>query len=289
MYAIDANLFMNSVLVAVLVAGAFIFCLTLAVAAIGTPRLKGALSYLYMLSALFGVFTVVVFILGFRGKKSDNRPWHVFLDMKYQPKYASQGQSKFFADGRSNRLPPEGTIPFDGTDYSADAGSHTGPNADFLRGDPRYYTGIAHPDMKDKDGAPARPQWKDGKLAGDGFFVNHIPEEAVARAGGWEPLLKRGRQQFDVHCAVCHGTSGRGGGGDVAHGIVGAYNLSVAPSNLVLPDIQAQADGQLFNTITNGVRNMPAYAHQVKVQDRWAVVAYLRVLQYAAGNPNSGR
>ena len=30
---------------------------------------------------------------------------------------------------------------------------------------------------------------------------------------------------------------------------------------------------------------MPAYAHQVKVQDRWAVVAYLRVLQYAAGNP----
>ncbi len=65
---------------------------------------------------------------------------------------------------------------------------------------------------------------------------------------------------------------------------VGAYGLSVAPSNLVVPEIQAQPDGQLFNTITNGVRNMPAYAHQVKVQDRWAIVAYVRVLQYAAGN-----
>ena len=41
----------------------------------------------------------------------------------------------------------------------------------------------------------------------------------------------------------------------------------------------------MFNTITNGVRKMPAYAHQVKVQDRWAIVAYVRVLQYAAGNP----
>ena len=59
--------------------------------------------------------------------------------------------------------------------------------------------------------------------------------------------------------------------------------LSVAPSSVVAPNIQAQADGELFHTITNGVRNMPAYAHQVRVQDRWAIVAYLRVLQYAAG------
>jgi mono/diheme cytochrome c family protein len=41
----------------------------------------------------------------------------------------------------------------------------------------------------------------------------------------------------------------------------------------------------LYNTIAYGVRVMPAYGHQVKVQDRWAIVAYLRVLQYAAGNP----
>src|SRR5581483_4054932 len=247
------------------------------------------MSYLYMLTILFGIFALVVAIFGFRGQKSDARPWHFFLDMKYQPKYTSQGQSRFFADGRSNRVPPENTVPFDGTDYSADAGFHAGANPDFLKADRRYYTGVANPDAKakDADGAEVltRPQWKDGKLAGEGYFVNRIPEEAVTRAGGWKPLLDRGRQQFNLHCAICHGASGRGGGGDAAFGSVGAYGLSVAPANMLTPEVQAQPDGQLFNTITSGVRTMPGYAHQVRVQDRWAIAAYIRVLQYANGNP----
>jgi mono/diheme cytochrome c family protein len=285
MYAIDANLFMNWVLGVTLAAAGLVFALTAGVAAFGRRKGGPVLSYLYMLSALFGVFAVAVVILGFRGRTSDARPWHVFLDMKYQPKYTSQGPSRFFADGRAMRLPPDGTVPFDGTDYFADAGYHAGPNPDFLRLDRRYYLGVANADAKDADGAPAKPVWADGKLAGEGYYVNHVPDEAVTRAGGWDMLMKRGREQFDVHCAACHGTSGRGGGGEAAHGIVGAYGLSVAPSNLVGPDVQAQPDGQLFASITNGVRNMPAYAHQVKVQDRWAVVAYLRVLQYAATGP----
>ena len=37
--------------------------------------------------------------------------------------------------------------------------------------------------------------------------------------------------------------------------------------------------GHLYNTITNGVRSMPAYAPQVAVEDRWAIVAYVRALQ----------
>jgi mono/diheme cytochrome c family protein len=186
-------------------------------------------------------------------------------------------------------LPPENTIPFDGTDYFADAGYHDTAHANFLKADKRYYYGIADSDAKtkDKDGVEMlnKPVWKDGKLAGEGYYVNHIPEPAIIAAGGWEPLIKRGQYQFNVNCSVCHGTSGRGGGSDAAYGIVGAYGLTIAPSNQLTPEIQAQPDGQLFNTITNGVRNMPAYAHQVKVQDRWAIVAYLRVLQYAAGNP----
>ncbi len=284
MYMIDTNRFMNWVLGLTLAVGGFVFLVTLVLAMVGSKRTGRVMSYLYMLSGIFGVFAIVVVVMGFRGKKSDGRPWHVFLDMKYQPKYISQGQSRFFADGRSNRLPPQNTIPFDGTDYFGDAGYHDGPNPIFLKADSRYFAGIANPDMKDKDGVPAKPQWKDGKLAGDGYFVNHIPGEAITQAGGWEPLIKRGQQQFGVHCAVCHGASGRGGGGELAYGIVGEKGLSVPPSNMVTPEIQAQADGQLFNTITAGVRNMPGYALQVKVQDRWAIVAYVRVLQYAAGN-----
>ena len=37
--------------------------------------------------------------------------------------------------------------------------------------------------------------------------------------------------------------------------------------------------GHLFNTITNGIRNMPAYGSQIPVADRWAIVAYVRALQ----------
>ena len=42
------------------------------------------------------------------------------------------------------------------------------------------------------------------------------------------------------------------------------------------------ADGDIFNVITNGRRSMPSYRFQVAVQDRWAIIAYLRVLQRAA-------
>lgn len=288
MYSIDANVLMNAVMLSILGIAGLLLAVTLALVVAGKQR-GPLMSYLYMLTTLFGIFAIVVTILGFRGQKSDSRPWHIFLDMKYQPKYTSQGQSLFFADGRSNRLPPEGTIPFDGTDYFADAGYHTEPNADFVKADRRYFQGIANPDAKAKDAdgveVLTKPQWKDGKLVGEGYWVNHIPELAVTRAGGWKPLIERGRQQFNLHCAICHGASGRGGSGDVGFGIVGAYGLSVAPANMLTPEIQAQPDGQLFHTITAGIRQMPGYAHQVKVQDRWAIVAYLRVLQYAHGNP----
>src|SRR6516162_412895 len=151
MYMIDTNVFMNWVLGIILGLGAFVFVLTLAISVLGRTKSSSLMSYLYMFNGIFIIFAIVVVILGFRGKKSDNRPWHIFLDMKYQPKYTSQGQSKFFADGRSNRLPPENTIPFDGTDYFADAGYHTLPNPEFLKADRRYFLGIANAEAKAKD------------------------------------------------------------------------------------------------------------------------------------------
>jgi mono/diheme cytochrome c family protein len=287
MYYIDANVFMNAVVAVIL--GTAVLLLAVTVFASVRGKRGRVMSYLYMLTALFGTFAVAVVALGFRGQKSDNRPWHFFLDMKYQPKYTAQGQSKYFADGRSSRLPPTNTIPFDGTDYAADAGTHGAPNPDFLKADKRYYFGIANPDAKEnKDGVevPAKPKWEGGKLVGEGFYVNHIPAAVVEKAGGWEPLFKRGQVMFNRHCAVCHGTSGRGGTGEVAYGIVGAYGLSTPPKNVLVPEIQSQPDGQLFDTVSNGRGTMPGYGHQLKdVLDRWAIVAYVRELQFAYGNP----
>ena len=219
------------------------------------------MSYLYMLTGIFGAFAVVVAVLGFRGQKSDARPWHFFLDMKYQPKYTSQGQSRFFADGRSNRLPPEGTIPFDGTDYTADAGRHAEPEPGLPEGRPALLLRRRQPDASEGDAGRrrgARQAEVEGRASSPakGTSSNHIPHAAVEKAGGWEPLIKRGRQQFTVHCAVCHGASGRGGGGDdrLRHRRRVRAERRRRRTSLA-PAMQAQPDGQLFNTITNGVRH----------------------------------
>ena len=38
------------------------------------------------------------------------------------------------------------------------------------------------------------------------------------------------------------------------------------------------SDGELFNVISHGVRNMPGYAYQIPVADRWAITTWVRVL-----------
>ena len=45
--------------------------------------------------------------------------------------------------------------------------------------------------------------------------------------------------------------------------------------------VVGRTHGHLYNTIANGIRNMPAYGHQIEVEDRWAIVAYVRALQRA--------
>ena len=53
----------------------------------------------------------------------------------------------------------------------------------------------------------------------------------------------------------------------------------VAPTNYHTADLQARPPGHIFNTITHGIRSMPAYDKQIPVFDRWAIVAYVKALQ----------
>jgi mono/diheme cytochrome c family protein len=55
------------------------------------------------------------------------------------------------------------------------------------------------------------------------------------------------------------------------------------PSSLHTDLIRSRPVGQLYNTITNGIRNMPAYGPQISVADRWAIVVYVRALQRSQG------
>ena len=47
--------------------------------------------------------------------------------------------------------------------------------------------------------------------------------------------------------------------------------------------IRKMADGEIFNTITNGKNTMMAYGPNVMVAERWAIIAYLRALQRSQG------
>ena len=43
--------------------------------------------------------------------------------------------------------------------------------------------------------------------------------------------------------------------------------------------VRQMPDGLLYATITNGIRTMPSYRHSVAMNDRWAIVSYVRALQ----------
>jgi mono/diheme cytochrome c family protein len=193
---------------------------------------------------LLGIATmaaVVVILMGPRGTVSDRRPLMLISDMDFQPRYNPQAASPFFADGRTMRTPPTGTIPFGGADYDSDAGSPR-QNPDFLRGDDAYYR---------------------GKQANAWITSNPLPVDMA--------LLRRGQERYNIYCALCHGATGAGNGVMTQYGMVGVASITDELHKLM-------PDGEYYNVITNGKGRMMTYAPQIKVRDRWAIVAYLRAL-----------
>lgn len=85
-------------------------------------------------------------------------------------------------------------------------------------------------------------------------------------------VLERGQERYDIFCAPCHGLVGDG------RGIVTQYGME-APTSFHDPDLRAEPPGYYFTLITNGTRLMPSYAARIPVEDRWAIVAYIRALQ----------
>jgi mono/diheme cytochrome c family protein len=85
-------------------------------------------------------------------------------------------------------------------------------------------------------------------------------------------LLARGRERFDIYCSPCHDRVGTGKGMIVRRGFR-------EPPSLHIDRLRQAPAGYFFDVITNGFGVMPAYAHQVAVRDRWAIVAYIRALQ----------
>jgi mono/diheme cytochrome c family protein len=88
----------------------------------------------------------------------------------------------------------------------------------------------------------------------------------------------RGRERYDIFCSACHGLTGNGDGMIVRRGFRRAASFN--------DDRLRQAPvGHFFDAMTNGWGAMPSYAAQIPVQDRWAIIAYIRALQVSQENP----
>lgn len=108
-------------------------------------------------------------------------------------------------------------------------------------------------------------------------FVAHSPVPLS------EAELTRGKQRFEIFCATCHGLTGAGDGLIARRADKLAEGTWTPPSDLASETVRERPDGHIFNTITHGIRKMPAYGPQIPAADRWAIVAYVRALQRARG------
>jgi mono/diheme cytochrome c family protein len=88
-------------------------------------------------------------------------------------------------------------------------------------------------------------------------------------------VMARGRVAYDAFCSHCHGLTGAGDGIVVQRGYT-------KPPVLYEDRLKGLPVGHIFDVITSGFGAMPDHASQIKVTDRWAIVAYVRALQLSA-------
>jgi mono/diheme cytochrome c family protein len=188
----------------------------------------------------FGVCVLAVMgLLGKRGDHFRKPPLYVFPDMEWQLKLRPQTPNGFFTNGLSSQLPVPGTV---------------------ARSTPIQTTDGAVYPYQD---APVMT----GRITSTTNYVENNPLPVT------EQLIQRGQQRFTIYCSPCHGANGEG------KGITQKIGAMAVVANLHDKRIVEMADGELFYVISNGRNLMGSYAPQVSVQDRWAIISYLRALQ----------
>ena len=160
-------------------------------------------------------------------------------DMHDQPKYEAYEKSNFFKDGQASRPLVENTVA-----------------RGQLREDKLFYTGKTTA----TGGAEAGDS---GEFSG---FAKSLPFAVT------KEVLDRGQERFNIFCSVCHDRAGYGDGMVVRRGFK-------RPPSFHDERLRNAPVGYFFDVMTNGFGAMQDYSAQVSPRDRWAIAAYLRVLQ----------
>ncbi|HVT59100.1 MAG TPA: cytochrome c [Thermoanaerobaculia bacterium] len=132
-----------------------------------------------------------------------------------------------------------------------------------------------------RDGSTARPLPANTVARGDlradpGYYTGVREQRALAEIPMpvTHELLRRGQERFNIFCSPCHGRLGDGHGMIVGRG----YKQ---PNSYHDERLRNSPVGYFFNVMSEGFGVMPSYASQIPVEDRWAIAAYVRVLQYS--------
>jgi mono/diheme cytochrome c family protein len=144
-----------------------------------------------------------------------------------------------------------------------------------------YETYTPNPNFE--DGLTMRTPVKGTIAVGEVPFDYSIDTEDRVRAGKelvnpyipGEEVLAKGKQLFSTFCVNCHGETGAGDGHLYTSGL-----YLVKPRSLIGETAVSLKDGEIFHSITMGYGSMGAHGAQIKYNDRWLIVTYIReVLQ----------
>lgn len=243
---------------------------------------------LKLLGLLGLVLLMVPPVLVYRAMGMTNRAprMHFMPDMDWQDKFKTQtmgpnlsnvrkGKDYLFEDFRAMRDQVPGTIARGdlevNSEYYKGIQSGTSITATLKSGNVR--TGLGQDEDNAAPAAAAEPQW-----------VTTFPSELNIDAD----FVKRGQQRFNIYCSACHGYNGNGDGlvntRAMALNAAGQAAWTTAKS-LHDPEVKENHVGRIFDTITNGRGTMGPYRRQIPVEDRWAIVAYVKALQATGIKP----
>jgi mono/diheme cytochrome c family protein len=215
---------------------------------VATPSLPSGLHWIIWVTVALLLIPPAV-VLKMRFSYGSEPRIEVRQDMGNQERYKAQQENARFADTRGMRPVIADTVA----------------RGDFLN-DPHYTVGGEL--GNDPNTGKLKMTWFNG-------FPERVKLDRAA--------LERGRERFDIYCATCHGYDGKGNGPTNLRGIElaasGAAAGWVPAVNLHDELRRERPDGHIFNSITNGIRNMAGYGDQISIEDRWKIVAYVRALQ----------
>ncbi|MBP3957397.1 cytochrome c [Gemmata sp. G18] len=219
--------------------------------------------------------------------------------MADQPYYRPLEGSEFFADGRASR-PLERGVVHRAQRLETDP-RVTGLTAEEWKRVYEYGVPVAKldtPPLADADRilrSVGGPRFDPKDASKPKVYVDEYPF-AITQAD-----LKRGQERFTIFCAVCHGPLGNGQGKIWERGYLTPTSFHTKP--VAADEVAAKNKdeglglsrgyklwgyrvpmdeapvGYYFEVITKGYGGMPSYSAQIPADDRWRIIAYIRVLQ----------